>query len=120
MTRAAVAGAIRGVTSTPRIAALIVVRDGRACGYCGATENDEELTVDHVVPRAVFDRGLGTGDPDSPSNLVTACGHCNSLKRDMTARVFAMYLVDSHGWTEEDADDLLTRVKSATARRLPR
>jgi hypothetical protein len=44
----------------------------------------------------------------------------NRLKRDMTARVFAMYLVDSHGWLEEDADEMLARVKTATARRLPR
>lgn len=108
------------MTSTPRIAPLILARDGRACIYCAATESHEELTIDHVVPRAVFDRGLGVGDADAPTNLVTACGHCNSLKRDMTARVFAMYLVDSHGWTEEDADDLLARVKAATARRLPR
>lgn len=88
--------------------------------YCGATELHEELSIDHVVPRAVFERGLDAGDPDAPANLVTACGHCNSLKRDMTARVFAMHLVDSHGWTEEDADELLARVKTATTRRLPR
>ncbi len=108
------------MTSTPRIAPLILARDGRACVYCGASEATEELTIDHVVPRAVFDRGLGLGTPDAATNLVTACSHCNSLKRDMTARVFAMYLVDSHGWLEEDADEMLARVKAATARRLPR
>lgn len=88
--------------------------------YCGATKDDDQLTMDHVVPRAVFERGLASGDPDSASNLVTACGRCNSLKRDMTARVFALYLVDSHGWLEEDAEDMLSRVKAATARKIPR
>lgn len=88
--------------------------------YCCATESHQELTVDHVVPRAVFDRGFGAGDPDAATNLVTTCGHCNSPKRDTTARVFAMYLVDSHGWFEEDADDLLARVRAATIRELPR
>lgn len=108
------------MTSAPRLAAAIHARDGHACVYCGATKDDDELTTDHVVPRAVYERGLASGSPDAAANLVTACGRCNSLKRDMTVRVFALYLVDSHGWPEEYVDELIARVKAATARKLPR
>lgn len=48
----------------------IFERDGWKCAYCGSGEN---LSLDHVVPRA---RGGG----DEPSNLRTACRSCNSSK----------------------------------------
>lgn len=51
----------------------VLRRDNHACRYCGATAPDVALTVDHVVPTAL-------GGSDDPSNLVTACGPCNSGK----------------------------------------
>jgi hypothetical protein len=51
----------------------ILRRDGNKCRYCGITAADTPLTIDHVVPSA-----LGGGD--EPSNLVAACGPCNSGK----------------------------------------
>lgn len=51
----------------------ILRRDNHACRYCGGAAPDVELTVDHVVPKA-----LGGGD--EPGNLVTACRPCNSGK----------------------------------------
>jgi hypothetical protein len=51
----------------------ILRRDGNKCRYCGLTAADTALTIDHVVPSA-----LGGGD--EPSNLVAACGECNSGK----------------------------------------
>jgi 5-methylcytosine-specific restriction endonuclease McrA len=44
----------------------------KGCAYCGA---EEKLTLDHVV--ALNDGGLHV-----PSNLVGACGRCNSSKND--------------------------------------
>lgn len=51
----------------------ILKRDGHRCRYCGATAAEAPLTIDHVVPVAL-------GGTDEPTNLVTACGPCNSGK----------------------------------------
>lgn len=57
-------------------------RDGNACLYCGAREN---LTIDHVVPRAL-------GGRDSWENLATACQRCNSRKGDLSIEQAEMSL----------------------------
>jgi hypothetical protein len=54
----------------PPLARAIFDRDGWICQRCGSHQN---LTVDHVVPRA-------KGGTDDPSNLQTLCGSCNSSK----------------------------------------
>lgn len=101
-----------------RLFAVILARDGHQCVYCGATaDDDERLSVDHVAPRAVVARGLAEDD-DEPTNLVTACGRCNSLKRDLTLPVFALYLMESHGWTAPEALEMMERVRAATARKV--
>lgn len=51
----------------------VLRRDGHACQYCGRTAPEVKLTVDHVSPTAL-------GGSDEPSNLVAACGDCNSGK----------------------------------------
>lgn len=48
----------------------ILRRDGYRCRYCGATAADNELHVDHVLPRTL-------GGTTEPSNLVAACRDCN-------------------------------------------
>ena len=48
-------------------------RDGYRCVYCGAQFDAEQLTIDHVQPRV-------RGGDNSPGNVVTACGGCNTLK----------------------------------------
>jgi 5-methylcytosine-specific restriction endonuclease McrA len=48
-------------------------RDGHRCVYC---DSREDLTLDHVVPRA-------KGGPTQWHNLVTACRRCNSQKGDL-------------------------------------
>jgi 5-methylcytosine-specific restriction endonuclease McrA len=52
-------------------------RDKYACQYCGKQPGSEELTIDHVVPRA--HGGLSTW-----TNCVLACIDCNSRKADRT------------------------------------
>lgn len=69
----------------PEVREAIYQRDGRRCVYCGRTPPEVRLTVDHVTPRQL-------GGRDEPSNLVTACRQCNSDKRDMVLRVYALHL----------------------------
>lgn len=68
-------------------------RDGWKCAYCGrfmpphpCSGTHGAISVDHKQPRS---RG-GTDDLD---NLVTACKHCNTQKRDKTAEEYANYLL---------------------------
>ncbi len=52
-------------------------RDKMCCQYCGKQPGSEELTIDHVVPRA-------QGGLSSWTNCVLACIDCNSKKADRT------------------------------------
>lgn len=51
----------------------VLRRDGFRCRYCGATPEQAELRIDHVVPESL-------GGRTEPSNLATACDPCNSGK----------------------------------------
>lgn len=48
-------------------------RDGHRCVYCAGLFPPEQLSLDHVQPRA-------RGGDNSPGNLVTACLACNTRK----------------------------------------
>ena len=52
-------------------------RDKFACQYCGDQPGSEELTIDHVTPRA-------QGGTSTWVNCVLACIGCNSRKADRT------------------------------------
>ena len=51
----------------------VLVRDRRACGYCGGAAS----TIDHVLPRS-------RGGANEWTNTVAACGRCNNRKGDRT------------------------------------
>ena len=55
----------------------IFKRDKFTCQYCGTQPRSDELTIDHVVPRA--QGGQSTWD-----NCVLACVGCNHAKADRT------------------------------------
>lgn len=57
-----------GVTKAER--ADTYERDSYRCVYCGSPEN---LTIDHIVPRAY-------GGTNDRANLQTLCARCNSNK----------------------------------------
>lgn len=59
----------------------ILSRDRYCCVYCGETFPDEQLTLDHVEPRA-------RGGDHSEGNLVAACRACNTRKGSMPAWAF--------------------------------
>jgi 5-methylcytosine-specific restriction endonuclease McrA len=63
----------------------IFERDGFRCVYCAQLFPAEELTLDHVQPRA-------RGGDRSGGNLVTACEGCNRLKGH---RRLAHYLAEN-------------------------
>jgi 5-methylcytosine-specific restriction endonuclease McrA len=56
----------------------VFARDGRQCRYCG---NDENLQVDHIIPRKVG----GTHDLE---NLQVLCRDCNLRKSSKDEGVF--------------------------------
>lgn len=55
----------------------IFKRDRYTCQYCGDQPGKEELTIDHVLPRA-------QGGTSTWENCVLACVDCNSRKADCT------------------------------------
>jgi 5-methylcytosine-specific restriction endonuclease McrA len=60
-------------------------RDRFTCQYCGRQPGSEELTIDHVIPRALG--GLSTWE-----NCVLACIDCNRIKADRTPEQAGMVL----------------------------
>lgn len=53
----------------------ILLRDGFRCQYCGERFQAEELTFDHVTPRAA-------GGKTDWNNILSACIECNKRKRN--------------------------------------
>jgi 5-methylcytosine-specific restriction endonuclease McrA len=60
----------------------VLRRDGNRCVYCGSNQN---LTLDHVVPRS-------QGGKDTWGNLVAACQECNTLKGNRTPEEAGMLM----------------------------
>jgi 5-methylcytosine-specific restriction endonuclease McrA len=60
-------------------------RDRYTCQYCGAQPGSEELSIDHVVPRA-------QGGQSRWDNCVLACLACNHRKADRTPQQAGMRL----------------------------
>lgn len=50
-------------------------REWLECHYCGAKLNFDAITLDHVKPRS-------KGGSNHISNLVPACHHCNSTRKN--------------------------------------
>jgi 5-methylcytosine-specific restriction endonuclease McrA len=63
----------------------IFKRDRFTCQYCGSQPGSEELTIDHVVPRA-------QGGTSTWENCVLACVECNAHKADRTPQQASMPL----------------------------
>lgn len=72
----------------PKLAEAIRQRDGFCCRFCGKTqkENGRRLSVDHVIPRRLFEN---KAEADDPKNLAAVCLPCHSKK---TSRAEQRYL----------------------------
>jgi 5-methylcytosine-specific restriction endonuclease McrA len=66
-------------------------RDNFKCVYCnsGASEGNP-LSLDHIVCRS-------KGGNHNNKNLIVACHHCNSCRRDMSIADFQRYLFVNYG-----------------------
>jgi 5-methylcytosine-specific restriction endonuclease McrA len=60
-------------------------RDHSTCQYCGGRPGNEELTIDHVIPRA-------QGGQTTWENCVLACVACNARKANRTPEQAGMKL----------------------------
>ena len=72
---------------SPTLRQAIYNRDARTCVYCGTTEEHAVLSLDHITPRSIAPELLR-----EPTNLVTACCHCNSTRQTMSLPAFQRYL----------------------------
>jgi 5-methylcytosine-specific restriction endonuclease McrA len=61
----------------PAVRKYVFERDRYCCPSCGQTNQQTELTIDHIIP-------LAKGGSNDISNLQTLCRRCNSRKRDRT------------------------------------
>lgn len=66
-------------------------RDRFTCQYCHQQPGSDELTIDHVVPRA-------HGGQSTWTNCVLACLNCNSRKADRTPEQAGMRLQKTPVW----------------------
>lgn len=64
----------------------IFLRDCFVCQYCGKKFNSNELTIDHVIPRA-------KGGKTTWLNSVTSCSKCNNKKSDKSIESSGMSLL---------------------------
>ena len=97
------------IRPTKRLA--IYLRDGLACGYCGATvEDGARLTLDHLTPHS-------RGGSNEARNLVTCCHRCNSSRGARPWKRFAASVASylNHGVTEEA---IVAHVQTTRARGL--
>lgn len=72
-------------------------RDQYLCAYCGTIFHSDKLTRDHVMP-------LSRGGKDEWTNVVTACGRCNSHKGALTPEEAGMpllYVPYTPNWFED-------------------
>ena len=78
----------------------VLARDRYTCQYCTERQSLEDLTLDHVVPRAQAVRGRvvlpwsGKGvHVTCWENVAAACSSCNARKADRTPRQAGMKLL---------------------------
>lgn len=77
--------------------AKLFERDQCLCAYCGTLFGKDSLTRDHVMP-------ISRGGQDEWTNVVTACGRCNSHKAAKTpdeAGMPLLYVPYTPNWFED-------------------
>ncbi|MFB2974680.1 HNH endonuclease [Microseira sp. BLCC-F43] len=58
----------------PEVRKYVFNRDNYQCKSCGKTQQETELTVDHII-------ALARGGSNDISNLQTLCSRCNQQKK---------------------------------------
>lgn len=65
----------------------VFLRDNHTCQYCGDQLPENQLNLDHVIPRA-------KGGPMSWDNIVTSCFQCNNRKANKLPHEANMFPVN--------------------------
>ena len=63
---------------------FVLQRDDYQCKSCGKTQQQTQLTIDHIIP-------LAKGGSNDISNLQTLCYQCNRSKKDRIDSRFKRY-----------------------------
>jgi len=71
----------------------VFLRDQLRCQYCGKQYSPENLTYDHVIPRAKWKKQNHQKSPTQWENIVTACVACNRKKANKTPKEAKMHLI---------------------------
>jgi len=77
-------------------------QQGGRCYYCGEPVDEEEATVDHMIPTSF-------GGEDRLENKVMSCRHCNNRKSNSTPRGFACTIKSVICESFDRIDNLLKR-----------
>lgn len=65
----------------------LLTRDGRACVWCGREVWEQDLTVEHLLPRS-------RGGTSTRANLLLACKTCNHQRRSKALAAYARQRAD--------------------------
>ena len=74
----------------------LIERDGAVCVWCGRAPWRNDLTAEHIVPRA-------RGGRTSPENLTVACRICNKRRGTRPVVAFVRSLLDDGVSPRSDA-----------------
>jgi 5-methylcytosine-specific restriction endonuclease McrA len=87
----------------------VAVRDNSECQYCGHFLRTAEYTYDHVIPRS-------EGGKSSWTNLVLACGRCNTRKANKSLEECGMRLLQTPVRPKRTEEKYRFRLKISTLR----
>jgi hypothetical protein len=71
----------------------VYARDLGVCQYCGIETNPNNRSIDHVIPRAHWNKKRYSFALSSFANVVTCCRPCNLKKRNRTPQQAEMELI---------------------------
>jgi 5-methylcytosine-specific restriction endonuclease McrA len=83
--------------------ANVMARDNNSCQYCGAKKVSNDLTFEHVIPRA-------QGGKTTWENIVMACRSCNIKKGSRTPEQAGMKLLKVPA-KPKSAPEILVRIE---------
>lgn len=96
---------------TPYMRMAVMGRDEHVCVYCGTTEEESKLQIDHAIP-------VSKGGRSNFENLVTCCQHCNYWKGNRTVEEWDADEQKLHDRSLFTA--LLERIKKRSKNKKPR
>jgi 5-methylcytosine-specific restriction endonuclease McrA len=66
----------------------LITRDGEVCVWCGRELWRNDLTAEHLLPKARSGRGV-------PENLAVACRWCNRRRRTKSVAAYVRAQIDA-------------------------